>query len=166
MKLSYTFDAPDVTIDEEVHLSESVTQLSGTGSRFWSLSERNRAFFYGGMGTSFDEEPLPPSKFALGSFARLGAYSQGDLIGSHYYVGTGGLLHRLGRLPDFVGGPIFAGAWLENGDAFDDWALAKWRTNVSAGLIMETLLGPMVVAGSAGFDGRWRTYVGVGRIFR
>jgi NTE family protein len=166
VKLSYTFDAPDVTVDEEVHLSESVTQLSGTGSRFWSLSERNRAFFYGGMGTSFDEEPLPPSKFALGSFARLGAYSQGDLIGSHYYVGTGGLLHRLGRLPDFVGGPIFAGAWLENGDAFDDWALAKWRTNVSAGLIMETLLGPMVVAGSAGFDGRWRTYIGVGRIFR
>ena len=166
VKLSHTFDAPDVTIDDEINLAESVTQLSGTGSRFFSLSERNRAFLYGGMGTSFDDEPLPPSKFSLGSFARLGAYSQGDLIGSHYYVATGGLLRRLGRLPDFVGGPIFAGAWLENGDAFDDWALAKWRTNVSAGLIMETLLGPMVVAGSAGFDGRWRTYVGIGRIFR
>ena len=111
-------------------------------------------------------EPLPPGKFALGSFAKLGAYSHGELIGNHYYVATGGLLHRLGRLPDFVGGPVFGGAWLENGDAFDDWGLAKWRTNVSAGLIMETLLGPMVVAGSAGFDGRWRTYVGLGRIFR
>ena len=32
--------------------------------------------------------------------------------------------------------------------------------------LMDTLLGPMVLAGSAGFDGRWRTYVGVGRIFR
>ncbi len=88
------------------------------------------------------------------------------MIGNHYYAATGGLLHRLGRLPDFVGGPVFAGAWLENGDAFDEWDLAKWRTNVSAGLILDTLLGPMVVAGSYGFDGRWRTYVGVGRIFR
>ena len=123
-------------------------------------------FLSGGLGTSFDSEPLPPSKFALGSFARLGAYSQGELIGNHYYAATGGLLHRLGRLPDFVGGPVFAGAWLENGDAFDEWDLAKWRTNVSAGLIIDTLLGPMVVAGSYGFDGRWRTYVGVGRIFR
>jgi hypothetical protein len=26
--------------------------------------------------------------------------------------------------------------------------------------------GPALLAGSAGFDGRWRTYVGIGRIFR
>jgi len=70
------------------------------------------------------------------------------------------------RLPDFMGGPVFAGAWLENGDAFNDWKDATWRTNASAGVIMDTLLGPVIIAGSAGFDGRWRTYFGVGRIFR
>ena len=163
--LLHAFDAPDVTIGDEV-VTSSITQLSGTANRFWSVGERNRVFLSGGLGTSFDSEPLPPSKFGLGSFARLGAYHQGELIGNHYYAATGGLLHRLGRLPDFVGGPVFAGAWLENGDAFDEWDLATWRTNVSAGLILDTLLGPMVLAGSYGFDGRWRTYVGVGRIFR
>jgi len=30
---------------------------------------------------------------------------------------------------------------------------------------MDTL-GPVVIAGSWGFDGRWRTYFGVGRMFR
>jgi hypothetical protein len=30
---------------------------------------------------------------------------------------------------------------------------------------MDTLVGPIILAGSAGFDGRWRTYVGIGRIF-
>jgi len=30
---------------------------------------------------------------------------------------------------------------------------------------MDTIIGPVVLAGSAGFDGRWRTYFGVGRIF-
>jgi hypothetical protein len=33
-------------------------------------------------------------------------------------------------------------------------------------VIKDTLIGPVMVAGSAGFDGRWRTYVGVGRFFR
>jgi hypothetical protein len=31
---------------------------------------------------------------------------------------------------------------------------------------MDTLVGPVVIAGSWGFDGRWRTYFGVGRMFR
>ena len=72
----------------------------------------------------------------------------------------------MGRLPDFLGGPVFAGGWLENGDAFDDFSQASWRTNGSVGVVMDTLLGPVIIAGSWGFDGRWRSYVGVGRIFR
>ena len=78
---------------------------------------------------------------------------------------TGGYLRQIGRLPDFMGGSIFVGGWLENGDAFDDWNTAKFRTNASGGIIMDTLIGPVILAGSAGFDGRWRTYIGVGRIF-
>lgn len=64
-----------------------------------------------------------------------------------------------------MGGAIFVGGWLENGDAFDDWNEATLRTNASGGIIMDTLIGPVILAGSAGFDGRWRTYIGVGRVF-
>ena len=63
-----------------------------------------------------------------------------------------------------MGGPIFGGAWLENGDAFDG-SDAKLRSNASAGLILDTLVGPVILATSFGFDGEWRTYFGVGRIF-
>ena len=63
-----------------------------------------------------------------------------------------------------MGGPIFAGAWLELGDAFNGNA-AKLRTNASGGVIADTLVGPVIFATSFGFDGAWRTYVGVGRIF-
>ena len=41
-----------------------------------------------------------------------------------------------------------------------------WRTNGGVGLVMDTLVGPVVLAGSWSFDGRWRTYLGVGRTFR
>jgi hypothetical protein len=36
---------------------------------------------------------------------------------------------------------------------------------VSGGAVLDTLVGPVIIAGSAGFDGRWRTYIGIGRIF-
>ena len=167
VRLFHAFDAPDIMVgDQSFSSMGNLTQLSGTVNRFWNRGERNRVFLTGGLGTSFNGNPFPPSQFQLGSPIRLGAYRPGELYGNHYYLATGGYLRQLGRLPDFIGGPIFAGAWLENGDAFADWNKATWRTNVSAGAILDTLIGPVMLAGSGGFDGRWRTYLGIGRIFR
>ena len=167
VRLSRIFDGPDVEVaGETLEFDSSLTQLSAVANRFWSPSPRGRVFVYGGIGTSFDDDPLPTEQFSLGSPFRLGAYAAGELRGEHYYVVTGGYLRQIARLPDFMGGPVFAGGWLENGDAFDEWSLARWRTNGGVGLVMETLLGPVLVAGSWGFDGRWRTYLGVGRTFR
>ena len=167
VELSRQFTGPDITIDGETFDFETeLTQLSMVANKFWSRGPRNRLFVYGGLGTSFDTDPLPTNKFSLGSPFRLGAYSAGELRGSHYYALTGGYLHQIGRLPDFMGGPVFAGAWLENADAFDEWDLAGWRTNGGIGVLMDTLFGPVIIAGSWGFDGRWRTYIGVGRTFR
>jgi NTE family protein len=167
VKLSHLIDGPDVIFSTgEVFQNESVTQLSGTANRFWSLGERNRVFALGGLGTSFDTVPLDPMQFQIGGAFRMGAYRPGELYGTRFYLASGGYLRQLGRLPDFMGGSVFAGAWLENGDAFDEWSQAKFRSNASVGLVMDTLLGPVLIAGSGGFDGRWRTYLGIGRIFR
>ena len=96
---------------------------------------------------------------------RLGAYDLGEFRGDHYAVVTAGYLRGIGRLPDFLGGPIFAGGWLENGSAFDDFKDATLRTNGGVGLILDTLIGPMLVGSSFGFDGDWRYYLAIGRIF-
>jgi NTE family protein len=167
VRLSRILNGPDVEVaGEALEFDYSLTQLSAVANRFWSLAPRDRVFVYGGIGTSFDDDPLPTDQFLLGSPFRLGAYGAGELSGAQYYVVTGGYLRQISRLPDFMGGPVFAGGWLENGDAFDEWSLARWRTNGGVGLVMETLVGPVIVAGSWGFDGRWRTYLGVGRTFR
>jgi NTE family protein len=167
IRLSHVFNGPDVAVQGETFdLDGTLTQLSAVGNRFWSVGPRNRMFVYGGAGTSFDEAPLPTDQFWLGMPFRLGAYDAGELRGAEYYVVTGGYLRQIGRLPDFMGGPVFAGGWLENGDAFDAWSKAGWRSNSSLGVVMDTLIGPVMVATSWDFDGRWRTYLGVGRIFR
>jgi len=165
--LHHVFDGPDITPPLTTGRSSvNLTQLAGEISTFWSVRERGRLFVLGGGGTSFGDLPLPIDQFALGSPFHLGALDNGEVRGDHYYILTGGYLRQFGRLPDFMGGPLFAGAWLETGNAFDSGAAKAWpRSNVSGGVVMDTLVGPVILAGSAGFDGAWRTYIGIGRIF-
>lgn len=167
VKLSRILDSPDIAVrDLTFPYDEALTQLAASGNHFWSAGPAGRVFMSGAIGSSFDSAPLPTNQFALGTPFRLGAYDAGELRGPHYYVVSGGYLRRIGRLPDFMGGPVFAGGWLENGDAFETWDHAGLRSNGGVGLVMDTLIGPAIVAGSWSFDGRWRTYLGIGRAFR
>ena len=117
-------------------------------------------------GTSFDGKPLPTRQFTLGFPYVLDAYNPGERRGDNYAVLTLGALRRIGRLPDFMGGPVFAGLWLQNGSAFDSNQDADLHTQIGAGVMLDTLLGPVLIGTSAGFDGGWRLLFGVGRIFR
>jgi outer membrane protein assembly factor BamA len=166
-RLTYTFDGPvfDPPLPTE-RSSIDLAQYETTANRVWSFGYRNRVFAAGGLGTSFDASPLPTDQFWLGKAFQLGAYNLGEVRGDHYYLATAGYLRELGRLPDFLGGSFFAGGWVENGDAFNDWNKATLRTQVSGGFIADTLLGPAMLATTVGFDGAWRVYIGVGRIFR
>jgi NTE family protein len=166
-RLDHIFDDPAINPPLPTGRSSvDLTQFEITGTSFHSVSTAGRVFVGWGLGTSFDHEPLPIDQFELGQPFRLGAYNVGELNGDHYYAATAGYLHTVGRLPDFLGGPFYAGAWLENGDAFDDWNKATWRTQAGLGVVMDTLLGPVLFGGTAGFDGRWSWYIAIGRIFR
>ncbi len=51
VRLSRIFDGPDIDVNgETVDFASSLTQLSGTANRFWSVGPRNRVFLYGGLG--------------------------------------------------------------------------------------------------------------------
>ncbi|HEY6362831.1 MAG TPA: patatin-like phospholipase family protein [Vicinamibacterales bacterium] len=164
--IGHTFNAPDVVPEVVTERSnDDLTQAEARASVFWPLRQRDRLFLAGGAGTSFGKQPLPTEQFQLGAPTRLGAYHSGELRGDHYGVVTVGYLRGVGRMPDFLGGPIFLGGWIENGSAFDDIDDAVFRTNLSAGAIVDTLVGPVILGASFDFDGRWRYYIGIGRLF-
>ena len=93
------------------------------------------------------------------------ARTEGSSRGDHYGVLTAGYLHGIARLPDFLGGPVWLGGWLEHGSAFNDIDTATWQTNVSTGVLADTIIGPALLAASIDVRGGWRYYIGVGRLF-
>jgi NTE family protein len=155
-----TPNAPNVT-----RTNDGLTQADANVSSFWTVRRRNRLFVVASAGTSFDNTPLPTEQFTLGRLFRLDAYSVGERLGDHLVLGTVGYLRQVGRLPDFLGGPVFAGLWIENGSAFNDTGDVDVHTQTGLGVILDTLLGPVVVGTGIGLDGGWRTFMGVGRIF-
>jgi NTE family protein len=165
--IRHVFDAPGTAASlPSGRTNDDLTQAQLDASRFWSLhTTRDRVFLAGGLGTSFGDHPLPTDQFSLGLPLRLGAFDLGERRGDHYGSVTGGYLRGIGRLPDFLGGSIFGGAWLENGSAFDRLADADWATQVGFGIIADTVLGPVLAGATVGFDGRRRYYIGVGRVF-
>ena len=142
-----------------------LTQLEVTASQFWSWAERSqRVFAVGGVGSSFGASPLPTDQFALGLPFRLDAFSLGARRGDYYATLTGGYLRTVGRLPDFLGGPIIVGGWLESGSAFDLHATTPIYTQFGFGTILDTLIGPALVSYSVG-SGERRLHVGFGRLW-
>jgi NTE family protein len=163
-RFDHTFASPEVP--ELARTNKDLTQLEAGVSSFYSPGKVNRLFVVFSGGTSFDHEPLPTRQFTLGFPYMLDAFGVGERRGDHYAVATVGALRQVGRLPDFLGGPIFLGGWLENGSAFNTHENADINTQIGLGVMIDTIVGPVLVGAGIGLDGGWRTIVGVGRIFR
>jgi NTE family protein len=161
--LTHYIQSPSVPGVERTN--KGVTQLEGGASRFWSWRRRNRLFAMASGGTSFDGHPI--SQFPLGYPFRLDAFRIGERRGDHYAAVTFGAARQVGRLADFIGGPVFVGSWLENGSAWDTHQDPDIHSQAAVGLVLDTLIGPAIVGTSIGLDGGgFRFFFGVGRVVR
>jgi len=167
-RLEHFVDYPDITAADPTRKTEGVTQLDTTATWFNPLNSvrSRRVFLAGGLGTSFDGHPLPTEQFPIGGPFRLGAFDVGEKRGDHYLMTTAGYLQQAARLPDFIGGPLLVGTWLEGGSAFDNWDDITWSTHASLGFVADTILGPVFGGASFSFDGDLRFYIAIGQIFR
>ena len=155
----HIFDSP--AVPRVTDRSSAADQVEVGGSAF---RRRGRSGCDRGAGTS-----LTASRSRASSFSRPAAAARRAgvwrISRRDYALVTGGYLKGVGRLPDFLGGPVFLGGWIENGSAFDALDKAELRTNVSLGTVIDTLIGPAILGASFGFNGDWRYYFGIGRVF-
>ena len=154
---------------ETTRQTEGVTQFEIQGLQVVSRGggSQHRFFASGGLGTSFNGQPLPTEQFALGGPLRLSAFGVDELRGDHFGVVSAGYLYQVARLPDLFGGPVMVGGWIDTGSAFDHWKDANVAADASAAIITDTIIGPVFAGASVGLNGtRSRFYIGIGRILR
>jgi NTE family protein len=134
--------------------------------QFFRVRGVDRVFYNVAAGTSFGEEPRGLNVFSLGGPFRLDSLNQDELRGPNYLLATTGYMKELFRLPDFLGGSVLAGAWVGAGSAFDKLDQAQFEFSGSAGLVAETLFGPVFGGISSGTTGGFKLYVALGPMFR
>jgi NTE family protein len=151
------------------NVPDRFSQVELSLSSFHPVSRHGSLFFAGAGGTSFSQRNVGTEQFTLGGPYRLGAYDRDEFRGNQYLLLSTGYLHRLSQLPSLIGGRLYAASWYDFGGAFGGMNANifnnRYRNAVSAGLVADTILGPVSLIGSFGEGGRGKIYFTVGKFF-
>ncbi len=150
-------------------LAHPIGQLDVQTSSFVPVGPKTSLFFGISGGTTFRGSAGPFQVFSLGGPFRLGAYLPFQFVGNHYAYSSFGFHRELYRLPELVGGKIYWGGWYEAGAAFgtatSDPGPIAVRGTFNLGVIADTIVGPIVLAGSVSPTGQSRVNFSAGRLF-
>ena len=154
---------------ESPGLAHPIGQLDVQTSTFVPVVPKTSLFLAASGGTTFRGSAGPFQEFALGGPFRLGAYLPQQFLGNHYAYASLGFRREVYRLPQPVGNKIYWGAWYEAGSAFGttagDPGPVVVRGTFNLGVIAETIVGPIALAGSVSPTGQSRANFSIGRIF-
>jgi NTE family protein len=150
-------------------LAHSIGQLDVQTASFVPLGPKSSIFFDISGGTTFRGSAGPFQVFALGGPFRLGAYLPFEFVGNHYAYSSLGFRREFYRLPALVGGKIYWGGWYEAGSAFgtatNDPGPVVVRGTFNLGVIADTFVGPIALAGSVSPTGQSRVNFLIGKLF-
>ena len=150
-------------------LAHPIGQLDVQTSTFVPIGAKTSLFFDVSGGTTFRGSAGPFQVFSLGGPFRLGAYLPYEFVGNHYAYASLGFRRELYRLPSLVGRKVYWGGWYEAGTAFgtstDDPGPVVVRGTFNLGLISDTIVGPIALAGSVSPTGQSRVNFSIGRLF-
>lgn len=150
-------------------LEHAIGQFEMQTSSFVPLGRKTSLFFDISGGTTFRGSAGPFQIFELGGPFRLGAYLPYEFVGNHYAYSSVGFRREFYRLPALVGRRVYWGGWYEAGTAFGTSADSSGpviiRGTFNLGIIADTIVGPITLAGSVSPTGQSRVNFSIGRLF-
>jgi NTE family protein len=140
-------------------LSEAIVQV------FQPISNPASIYLVAAGGTTFghNQTGLPP--FSLGGPSRLAAYGINEFLTNQYFYFRSGYLHRLAKLPPFLGNAIYISGLYEIGKAYHLPNVTGLPNDGAVGLAVETVLGPAFIGGSLGDSGHRKWFFQLGKVF-
>jgi NTE family protein len=134
---------------------------------FFRLNAPSSVYVAAAGGSSYGYKAGFPA-FSLGGSRQLVAWGQNELLTNQYFLGQVGYIRELVKLPPFLGSSVDFLGILELGKTYK-LPLAPSPPNlpmdVAAGLIVNTIFGPVLVAGTVGDYGHARFYFQIGKVF-
>jgi NTE family protein len=143
----------------------------GRVSQFVPLSARNTLVLSGGGGTLYGTRNIGLPAFSIGGTTLFAAYGTNEIVTNQYADGQLGYLRDLVQLPPFLGSKLyFAGRFEVGTYQRSDTPLgqpAQYRkpADVLAGVIVNTIFGPVLIGGAVGDTGHHRFFFSLGRVF-
>jgi NTE family protein len=151
---------------ERPNTTGGYSQWNTYTAHFIPIAHRGILFGTASGGTSFGTSGLGLAGFSLGGPLRLSAYARGELLGSDYFLVQPGAMFRLARLNPVFGDAVYAVGTYEIGKVWGGAAGTPSLPNdVSGGLLVKTLIGPLYGGGSIGDSGHRKWFFGLGRVF-
>jgi NTE family protein len=150
-------------------LIHPLSQVDVQSSNFFPVGEKASLFVAASGGTTFQGSAGPFQLFSLGGPFRLGAYLPDTFLGNHYGYAAFGFRRELYHMPQLVGKKIYWGGWYESGTAFgtqtSNTGSVVVRGSFNLGVIADTIVGPIALAGSVSPTGQSRVNFSIGRLF-
>jgi len=134
---------------------------------FFRLNAPSSVYVAAFGGSSFGYKTGIPT-FSLGGSRQLVAWGTNELLTDQYFLGQLGYIRELAKLPPFLGSTVDFLGVLELGKTYKLPNVASppnLPMDVAGGLLVNTIFGPVLVAGSVGDYGHARFYFQIGHVF-
>jgi NTE family protein len=143
--------------------------LQAAGQAFFRLNEPSSVFLSGDAGTTFNYATGLPL-FSLGGSRRLVAYGTNELLMDKYFLFQLGYIRQLAKLPPLLGSGIYFLGLYEAAQVYGPPSsmvnkASGFPTDAAAGLVVNTIFGPVEVAYAYGDTGHHKLFFRVGRLF-
>jgi len=146
--------------------SGGYSQMVGRLDHFFPVKSHDVLFGVAQGGTSFGADNLGLAGLSLGGPLRLSAYARNELLGTDYFLGQVGYLHKLLQLNPVIADEVYVGGIYEIGKMYGGNPHTPSLPNDFAAVIVaKTLLGPLYGGLSIGDSDHRKWYLGLGRVF-
>ena len=157
--------------DAQPGSTEAFPSLEASASFYKRLNEPSSLFFNAAAGTTLGYQGTGIPIFSLGGSQRMSAYGTNELLTNQYYYFRAGYLRELLPLPPLLGDKLYFITDFEIAKPFQVPALedlplsSRLPVDGAAGFVVNTICGPVLIAGSVGDTDHHRFFFRIGRLF-
>ena len=144
--------------------------LEVVSQNFFKISEPSSIFLNGFAGTTFNNYNTGLPQFSLGGSRVLVSYGTNELLMDKYFLFQLGYLRQLARLPPLLGSGVYFLGLYEAAQVYGPPSsminkASGFPTNAAAGLVVNTIFGPVEAAYAYGDTGHRKFFFRIGRLF-